>query len=186
MGIFEYLMVMVSIMLGLGATQALRGFSKIAQSSRSFLPLNMWGAVLFYLYLQVWWALWDLNAVGTWNQFYFYLVIAIPCTLFAATELLLPLASSANTDWQSHFFSVRKWFFGVLFVFSVIAILETYVFLDVSLTHPYRVMQVALAAVVVAGFLVKNAKTLLWLGVTYFCGLLVGQVLFRFLPGLSQ
>ena len=186
MDIFEYLMVMISIMLGLGATQALRGFSKIAQSSRSFLPLTMWAAVLFYLYLQVWWALWDLNAVAVWNQFHFYLLVAIPCTLFAATELLLPLASSANTDWQSHFFSVRKWFFGVLFVFSVIATLETYVFLNVSLTHPYRVMQVALAAVVVTGFFVKNAKTHVWLSVIYFCGLLVGQFLFRFLPGLSQ
>ena len=176
---------MVSIILGLGATQALRGFSKIAQSSQSFLPLTIWAAVLFYLYLQVWWALWDLNAVGTWNQVYFYLVVAIPCTLFAATELLLPLASNANTDWKLHFFSVRKWFFGVLFVFSVIAILETYVFLNVPLNHPYRVMQVALTALVVAGFLVKTAKTLVWLGVTYFFGLLVGQVLFRFLPGLS-
>jgi hypothetical protein len=173
-------------MLGLGATQTLRGFSKIAQSSRTFLPLTMWAAVIFYLYLQVWWALWDLHAVGTWNQIYFYLLVSIPCSLFAATELLLPLASSANTDWRSHFFSVQKWFFGVLFVFSVLGILETYVFLNVSLTHPYRVVQVALTALVVIGFFVKNAKTHVWLSVIYFCGLLFGQVLFRFLPGLSE
>jgi hypothetical protein len=178
-------MVMVSIVLGLGATQVLRGFSKIAQSSRSFLPLTMWAAVLFLIYLQVWWALWDLNAVGTWNQFYFYLLVAIPCTLFAATELLLPLASDANADWKSHFFNVRKWFFGVLFVFSVIATLETYIFLNVPLTHPYRVMQVVLAGVVMTGFFVKSARTHVWLGVIYFCGLLVGQVVFRFLPGLT-
>jgi len=177
---------MVSIVLGLGVTQTLRGLSKIAQSSQTFLPLTMWAVVLFYLYLQVWWALWDLNAVGDWNQFYFYLLVAIPCSLFAATELLLPLASSANTDWQSHFFSVQKWFFGVFFVFSVIAFLETYVFLNVSLTHPYRVMQVALAAIVVTGFFVKNAKTHVWLSVIYLCGLLVGQILYRLLPGLSQ
>ena len=116
----------------------------------------------------------------------FFMLAAIPCTLFAATELLLPLASSAGTDWQSHLFSVRNWFFGVLFVFSVIATLETYVFLNVSLTHPYRVMQVALAGVVVTGFFVNNARTHVWLSVINFCGLLVGQVLFRFLPGLSQ
>lgn len=176
---------MVSIMLGLGVTQALRGFSKIAQSSRTFLPLTMWTAVLFYLYLQVWWALWDLNTVDVWNQFYFYLLVAIPCSLFAATELLLPLASSAKTDWQSHFFSVQKWFFGALFVFSVLATLETYVFLDVSLTHPYRLVQVPLAAIVVVGFFAKSAKTHIWLSVIYLCGLLIGQAVFRFLPGLS-
>jgi hypothetical protein len=183
--IFEYLMVVVSIVLGLGVTQTLRGFSKIAQSSRTFLPLTMWTAVLFYLYLQVWWALWDLHAVDVWNQFYFYLLVAIPCSLFAATELLLPLASNAKTDWQSHFFSVQKWFFGVFFAFSVIAILESYVLLDVSFTHPYRLVQVALSAIVAAGFFANNTKTHVWLSAIYLFGLLIGQVLFRFLPGLS-
>ncbi len=61
-------MVMVSIVLGLGVTQALRGFSKIARSSSTFLPLTIWATTLFYLHIQVWWALWDLTAVGTWNQ----------------------------------------------------------------------------------------------------------------------
>ncbi len=84
-------MVMVSIVLGLGVTQALRGFSKIARSSTGFLPLTIWATTLFYLHIQVWWALWDLTAVETWNQLYFSLIILVPCSLFGATELLLPL-----------------------------------------------------------------------------------------------
>lgn len=185
MSIFEYLMVMVSIVLGLGATQTLRGFSKIAQGSRPFLPLTLWTVVIFYLYLQVWWSLWDLHAVANWNQFYFYLLVAIPCSLFAATELIVPLASDANTDWETHFFSVRKWFFGVLFAFSILAMAETYIFLDVPFTHPYRLMQSALTGLIVAGFLVRKARAHVWLGAAYILGLVVGQSLFRFVPGLS-
>lgn len=185
MSIFEYLMVMVSIMLGLGATQILRSFSKIAQSSQAFLPVTMWAGVLFYLYLQLWWALWDLNTVPVWNQFQFYYLVALPCTLFAATELLLPLGSSANTDWKGHFFRVQKWFFSVFFVFMVLAVMHTYVFLNVSLIHPYRALQAIVIGILTVGFFAKHTRTHAWLSAVFIFLVLVGQILFRYLPGLG-
>jgi hypothetical protein len=179
-------MVMVSIVLGLGVTQALRGFSKIARSSTGFLPLTIWATTLFYLHIQVWWALWDLSAVGTWNQLYFSLIIAIPCSLFGATELLLPLGSSPDTDWQSHFFSVRKWFYSVVCFFTVLAALETHILLNVPLTHPYRIMQLTVLLAAATGILVKSPRSHLWISAIYLGSLLIGQVLFRLQPGLSQ
>ena len=185
MEIFEYLMVLVSIILGLGATQTLRGLSKIARSSTTFLPLTIWAAILFYFHVQVWWALWDLTAVETWNQLYFSFIIAIPCTLFGATELLMPLGSSPETDWQAHFFSVRKWFFGVICVFLVFALFDTYILLGLSLTHPYRIIQVAGLTIVVVAYTSKSTKIHLWLSVMFLGILIVGQALFRLMPGLS-
>ena len=179
-------MVMVSIVLGLGLTQALRGFGKIARSSTTFLPLTIWATTLFCLHIQVWWALWDLTAVETWNQLYFSLIIAIPCSLFGATELLLPLGSSPSTDWQSHFFSVRRWFFGVVCIFTVLATLETHILLNVPLTHPYRIVQATALGMAVTGFLVKSTRLHLWISAIYLGVLLVGQVLFRLYPGLSE
>jgi len=179
-------MVMVSIVLGLGVTQTLRGFSKITRSSTTFLPLTIWATTLFYLHIQVWWALWDLTAVGTWNQLYFSLIIAIPCSLFGATELLLPLGSNPDTDWETHFFSVRKWFFGVVCIFTILATLETHILLDVPLTHPYRIVQLTVLVAAATGFLVKSQRSHLWISVIYLGTLLVGQVLFRLQPGLSQ
>ncbi len=186
MDIFEYLMVMVSIVLGLGVTQTLRGFSNIARGSKTFLPLTIWATTLFYLHIQVWWALWDLTAVGAWNHFYFSLLISIPCGLFVATEFLLPLGSSPDTDWQSHFFSVRKWFLGVICIFTVLATVESHILVDVSLTHPYRIVQLIVLAAAATGFLAKSAKYHLWISVIYLGTLLAGQVWFRFQPGLSQ
>ncbi len=106
--LFEYLMVMVAIILGLGVTQTLRGLSKIARGSKSFIAVTIWALTLFYLHIQVWWALWDLTAVGAWNQLFYYLLIAVPCSLFAATELLLPLGSSADTDIDIRFTKVHR------------------------------------------------------------------------------
>ena len=96
--IFEYVMVMVSIILGLGVTQILRGLSKIARGEHPSSIVTTWAALLFTLHLQVWWALWDLHQVAQWTQVYFFFVVAIPCSLFAMTELLLPMGSVPETD----------------------------------------------------------------------------------------
>lgn len=185
MEIFEYLMVMVAIILGLGVTQTLRGLSKIARGSKPFIAVTIWALTLFYLHIQVWWALWDLKAVEIWNQVNYYYVVSIPCTLFAATELLLPLGSSPETDWQSHFFSVRKWFFGILVFFVIITILESRVLLSTPLTHPYRLFQVVTLSAVVTGLVTKSPRAHVWISATVIFSALAAQALFRLFPGLG-
>lgn len=186
MSLFEYLMVMVSIILGLGATQLLRGFSKIAQSSSRFHLLNIWAGILFWVYLQTWWAYWDMHKVLIWNQFHFYLLLAGPCALFAATEILMPSSLTANTDWRAHFFKVQKWFFGIFFGFAVIAAISTFILLEFPLTHPYRAVQGTALILILAGYFTRSDNVQLWLSVAFLCNIVIGQALFRFLPGLAQ
>lgn len=38
--------------------------------------------------------------------------------MYATTELMLPMTPSPETDWQAHFHSIRKWFFGVIAVLA--------------------------------------------------------------------
>ena len=186
MEIFEYVMVMVSIILGLGVTQILRGLSKIARGEHPSSIVTIWAALLFALHLQVWWALWDLHQVEQWTQVYFFFVVAIPCSLFAMAELLLPMGSAPKTDWQKHFLSVRVWYFRLFLFFIVMATLETWVFLDTPLTHPYRIAQVAQIAIVLVGLNTTNVLVHRWLPVISLVMLLAGQALFRLLPGLSS
>lgn len=185
MSIFEYLMVLVSIIMGLGLTQALRGLSKIARSDTRCLPLTLWAGILVYLYVQAWWAFWDLNGVATWNQGYFTLLVLIPCIMFGATELLLPMGKTAETNWHAHFFKVRRWFFGMMFMFSSLATLQTFVLLGVPLAHPYRVIQVAILSLHVIGFTVASPRVHRWLPIFAIAIILAGQLLFRLVPGLA-
>ena len=185
MEIFEYLMVMVAIILGLGVTQALRGLSNIMRGSKPFIAVTLWASTLFYLHIQVWWALWDVKAVETWNQVSYYYLVAIPCALFAITELLLPLGSGPETDWKSHFFSVRKWFFGILVFFIIISILESRVLLSTPLAHPYRLFQVVTLTAVVTGLMTKSPRAHVWISITFILSSLAGQALFRLFPGLG-
>lgn len=185
MEIFEYLMVMVAIILGLGVTQILRGLSKIARSEHPSAIVATWATLLFILHVQVWWAFWDLGQVEQWTQLNFFLLIAIPCSLFAMTELLLPMGSAPETNWQAHFFSIRVWFFRLFLLFVVLATLNSWIFLDTPLTHPYRIAQVFQMALALAGLSTTNLRTHRWLPAISIVALLVSQVIFRLLPRLS-
>ena len=183
---FEYLMVMVSIILGLGATQALRGLSKLTRSPRPFLPVALWGATLFYLTIQVWWGYWDMADVTGWTQLTYYIIVLLPCALFAATELLMPIGAGADTDWEKHYFSVRTWFFGVLIIFQTVALFATYIVDDVPLTHPYRVIQASGIAVALVGLLTSRARAHVWLSAAFIVLLMAGQLLYRMGPKLAS
>jgi len=59
--------------------------------------------------------------------------------MFAATELLMPMGTTADTDWRAHYFKVRRWFYAMMIVFTLLATIETRVLLDVPLTHTHRI-----------------------------------------------
>ena len=185
MTIFEYLMVLVSIIMGLGMTQVLRGASRIARSKKRYSAVTIFTLLLFYLYVQNWWAMWDLNEVVEWNQVYFSLIIIMVCSLFAATELLLPMAASAETDWEQHYFSVRTWFYGTMVFFGVLATLQSRWLVDFSLMHPYRVIQAIIISIWIVGVFVSRPRWQPWIAGTSLGVLIAGQAIFRLLPGVA-
>lgn len=185
MSLFEYLMVMVSIILGLSITQVLRGLSKLARSPNRSVVVTLYGTFLFALHVQTWWALWDLSTVPEWNFVFFLLLISLPSVLFATTELLFPMATTAETDWHAHYESVRKWFLSVLAFWTVLALLETRIFMGVPLTHPYRIVQLSILSLIVAGLLLPARRAQVWIAGSVLFLLIAGQLVFRLLPGLA-
>jgi hypothetical protein len=138
-----------------------------------------------YIFVQSWWALWDLNAVPSWNQLYFTIIVLIPCAMFGATELLLPMGASNETDWRTHFFQVRRWFFAMLMAFTLLATLQSHVLLGVPLTHPYRIMQLLMLAIEIIGLVSANPRIQQWLPALAIVFVMTSQALFRLLPGLT-
>ena len=184
MSIFEYLMVMVSIILGLSITQVLRGLSKIARSRERSTVVTVYGIFLFALHVQVWWALWDLSVVPEWNFLFFLLLISLPSVLFATTELLFPMATTAETNWKAHYESVRKWFLSVLAFWSFLALVETRIFIGIPFTHPYRIIQVSILSLMIAGIFLPGKRAQNWIAGAVLFLLVAGQLVFRLLPGL--
>jgi len=183
---FEYIMVMVSIIQGLGITLALRGISRLIRSPHRETVVLLWAVFLVFLYLQNWWAFWDLASVHDWNIIKFLFVAVYVCTMYAMTELMLPMASSPDTDWQAHFLSVRKWFFGLVVVLAVLGISLGWYLSGVPLVHPYRVVQLIILSLGIVGWSTPNLIVHRWIAMLFILVLFGGQVLFRLLPGLSN
>lgn len=179
-------MVMVSIIQGLGITLALRGISRLIRSPRREPAVLLWAVFLTFLYLQNWWAFWDMVAVDDWNIIKFLSVAFYVCTMYAMTELMLPMASSPDIDWLAHFKSVRKWFFGMIIVLAVLGItLNSYVS-GVPLVHPYRIMQLTVLSLGIIGWITPNMAVQRWIVWLFILVLISGQLVFRLWPGLSS
>lgn len=182
---FEYIMVMVSIIQGLGLTLALRGVSHLIRSPRRESAVVIWAVFLVFLYLQNWWAFWDGMVVEHWNFLKFLFIALYVCVMYAMTELMLPMASTPETDWPGHFESVRKWFFGMMVALVLLGVSLNVYITGIPLWHPYRVMQFTILFLAIAGWFTSRLAMHRLIAAVVLAVLFTGQILFRLLPGLS-
>jgi len=78
---FNYLSVMVSIVVGLGLTQLFAGIGNLVQVRRrvKLYPLHsLWVLLVIVLHLHMWWSFWALRAVAEWT-------ISTPVRCFSAS-----------------------------------------------------------------------------------------------------
>lgn len=116
MGSFEYIIVFVSIILGLSVTRILSGVSEIMRSrvvgGASWVH-GLWVLNIFLYNLVVWWATYRWRVVESWDFFLFVYVLATPLLLYLLSALLFPDPDD-KIDITTHFDEVRRWFFGLL------------------------------------------------------------------------
>lgn len=128
MSFFEYVSVFVSIIVALGITQLLLGFSRVIERPRGqriYWVHLVWVVWLFLQLLFFWWAEFRLEGVEEWT-FYGYSVVALLATaLFLLSAILFPSGSYEGVDFEERFFERRRWFFGLQLVWLGIDQLDT-------------------------------------------------------------
>jgi hypothetical protein len=114
---FDYLSVLISIVLGLSITQLLGGFAAMvrARDRISFywpLPVQMTG--LFLINVQVWWALFGLREKQHWTFGAFFVILLQPVTLYLMSAFITldPVADGARFDQREFYFREKNWFFA--------------------------------------------------------------------------
>ena len=129
---FNYLAVLISIILGLGITQLLSGFGRWVESRSSFpafAPTIVWAVTLLVMHVQTWWTMYGMRRHVDWTFLQFLVVLLQPVTLFLLSTVVLPGATSAVHDLKSNYFRQRHWFFGLL-----ITLLAVSIFRDIVMT----------------------------------------------------
>ena len=123
---FEFVSVIISVVIGLGLTHLLTGVVGLVQRMRRvrFYWLHLlWLAVLFISQVFLWWSLWTLQQVEGWTFYSFLLFLLLPVLLYVAAALLIPTADEESLlDLRAYFFQVNRPVFGALASFTALLI----------------------------------------------------------------
>lgn len=127
MGAFEYLSVLISIVLGLGITVLLMGFGRWLErrdGTGPYRPVLAWAAFLLLVHIQTWWTMYDLRVYDDWNFLQFTLVLLQPIVLFLLAIIVFPSREGPQRDLRENFVHNRSWFYGLLIALVVVSLLR--------------------------------------------------------------
>lgn len=178
---FEYIAVMMSIILGLGIIRLLGSLETVFSKHR-YWPHAVWVISLFWLHVQNWWGLWELRKLS-FNVIIYSAMIVYVSLLYLCTVALTNRASN-DTPWKEHFFDQRRWFFGVLILTILVAIFSTRLFLGASLLHPYRIVQFSLLGLAILALVSDSENVQKGSSALFFVLMAFGISAFRFLPDM--
>lgn len=124
MSLFEFMMILLSIIIGLGISELLTGFSLVLRSSRiSQLSVAHWSLflTLFLVLLQYFWESWSLNSLTQWSFPAMVMMLLAPVGLYLVTHLVFP--ESETTDLSAYYYSKSRLIYTLLALVAVVATL---------------------------------------------------------------
>jgi hypothetical protein len=117
MDAFSFLSVLLSIILGLAITQVLKGFRGILlgrRRVRMYWPVPAWAFLLLLMFVQSWWAMFDLREVAVWTFPAFSIVLLQTILSYMLAALVFPdFVGNETVDLRAHYFEHARWFFGL-------------------------------------------------------------------------
>ena len=159
MSLFEFLSVMVSIVLGFSLASMLTGVSRLVRypdGVRFYLPFGIWLLNLL-LHFLLWWSFWDIRDVE-WNYARFLLTILQPLSIFLVTTILIPVETgSGKACLRDRFQQGRRWFFAVFLFAEMLFIIDgPLVFNSEPAWMIYRLPQLMIIVAFVVGLVVRH------------------------------
>ena len=128
MGIFEYLGVLISVIMGLGITHLATGATKLIQHRddvRLYLPHALWTINVLMYILLIWWGMFWWSGHENWYVYEYLFITLYAIVLFFLASMLYPWDMKEDIDVRENFFKNRLWFFGALFLAWCLDIPET-------------------------------------------------------------
>lgn len=112
---FEYVTVLISIVLGMGITQIVTGIADLVHQwdrVKIYWPHLLWIILVFFLQIQEWWATFELRQFDSLRLPTFLFVLLYPINLFILARILFPLVQpESDFDLKTFYLaSYRKFF----------------------------------------------------------------------------
>ena len=123
---FNYLSVLLSIVIGLAITQILKGYRGIVLARRrvdAYWPVLLWSATLLMINVQSWWAMFAMRNVRSWTFAGFAVVLAQTIVQYMLSAIVLPdFFGDERVDLREHYFAHRHWFFGLAILVLLVSL----------------------------------------------------------------
>ncbi len=134
MGSFEYVMVLVSIVIGLALTHVLSALGSAVHRIRGHgAPIRLeatyllWvGTVLMWLVSFWWWEFKFQDIDLEWTFALYLFIITYSIFLYLIAVVLVPHRMEGVADSYDYFVAGRPWFFGTLFVANLLDVVDTF------------------------------------------------------------
>ncbi len=151
MSSFEFISVLVSVIVGLAITNLLTGLGRAIHNRKQarlwWVHIAWTGSIFLYLTLH-WWGLFSMRNETSWSYWVFLYILVHSVLLFLLTVLLYPPDPTRAPEQREVFETNRSWFLGA-FALSLLADIGTSA-LQGKLWTPWFYLPVALHFVVIA------------------------------------
>lgn len=160
MTLFEYISVAISIIVALAIAEGLRGLRSALDSRRRYGIHVTWIFIKLANPMFYWWAIWGYRDFPEyWNMGTFTYVLMMPSIMYLQLNSLVSNNPDQIEDWRKHFYSQRRWFFGLN---TVLAVLAGFNFTNVFLPAPPIVLPIVaytfIGVLSIAGFVSDNPR----------------------------
>jgi hypothetical protein len=144
MGVFEYVSVLTSIVVGLGIAHLLTGVATIVQHpgrQKAYWVHLMWVAFMFFQAIYFWWWEFALNSLEVWTLQVYLFVLFYAFVIYLLCALLFPSDLDDYSGYEDYFISRRAWFLGLMAAYFLIDFWDTWLkgadyFASLGLEYP--------------------------------------------------
>ena len=159
---FEYLSVLLSIILGLAITQVLGGYRGLLLArgtTRLHAPSLIWSGFVLLIATQAWWASFGLETRREWDFGTFVVILVQMGLIYMLAALVLPdVGDGAAIDLEVHHEAQRRPFFAFLLALIGVSLFKDFLLNGALPTGANLVFHALMAAVAVAGLLLRGRK----------------------------
>ena len=129
MQMFEYVIVLISIVIGLALTHLMQGVASLIQHpgrARIWWVHLLWVAYMFLSTIFWWWWEFSLQSIEKWTFSIYSFVLIYAFCIYLICAMLFPRDLAGYEGYKDYFLSRRRWFFGLLIGWQLIDLFDSW------------------------------------------------------------
>lgn len=157
---FDYLSVLLSIVVGLGLSRILTSFGELVlqrERVRFYWVALLTAGIVFLAHVEFWWSSFGFRDLPEWTFFSFLLLLLASVALFLLSVLVLPDPSGEEmVDLRAFFFRNHRWFFSTAAVYLVLDVGFDLLIRREPFLHPVRLFQGVFISLIAAAAITRR------------------------------